>query len=409
MCESTEDCIDRDDRKSSKNLSAETDTEKTGIGIIFGRHLAGPKAALPYFISTVLIDGTAHKSGLIKAGDFLHEINGVEVSDMAVEQITSLIMGQPSSAITITISTPDKQNELPRLGYVKRTVLLNRKSSSILDLPGALDSSNSHVASTSHDVGKIKKDLAKSISSPAEGARTTEFKGKDSNSQSTEEEKLGISVEVEVQAWEDELTCSICLEFLWEPVKLDCGHHFCRCCLWRTQQLSPDGQRCPNCRADIVIDARTANTDQALQARVDATVPADERLLRKAECVANVKQMDQLAVLKMHGWPIFFTSARARQGITVKLNLGEPRYLEMAKRIMGPDGKKMFILADSLTERRNKGMLVSVQSATTQIEGDVCLVGRVMYSIPLNHVVVDYQAHGLHYALPSPETFNFPS
>jgi hypothetical protein len=291
-------------------------------------------------------------------------------------------------------------------------VSLNRKSSSILDVPGALDSSNSHVASTSHDLGKIKKDLAKSISSPAEGARTTEFEGKnvDSNSHSTEEEeKQGISVEVEVQAWEDELTCSICLEFLWEPVKLGCRHHFCRCCLWRTQQLSPNGQRCPTCREDIVIDARTANTDQALQARVDAMVPADERLLRKAECLANGRALEQLCVLKMHGWPIFFTSARARQGITVKLNLGEPRYLEMAKRIMGPDGKKMFILADSSTERRNKGMLVSVQSATTQIEGDVCMVGLVMYSVPLNHVVVDYQAHGLHYSLPSPETFNFPS
>ena len=129
MCESTEDCIDRDDRKSSKNLSAETDTEKTGIGIIFGRHLAGPGATLPYWISTVLTDGTAHKSGLIKAGDLLHEVNGVEVTDMTIEQITSLIMGQPSSAITITISTPDRQNDLPRLGYVQRTVLLNRKSS----------------------------------------------------------------------------------------------------------------------------------------------------------------------------------------------------------------------------------------------------------------------------------------
>jgi hypothetical protein len=158
-----------------------------------------------------------------------------------------------------------------------------------------------------------------------------------------------------------------------------------------------------------VIDARTANTDQALQARVNAMVPADERLLRKAECVANGRALEQLCILKMHGWPIVFTSARARQGITVKLNLGEPRYLEMAKRIMGPDGKKTFILADNSTERRNKGMLVSVQSATTQIEGDVCMVGRVMFSVPLNHVVVDYQAHGLHYLLPSPETFNFAS
>ena len=103
-------------RKSSSNLAAETDTEKTGIGIAFGRPLAGPEATLPYRIGIVLTDGPAHQSGLIKAGDWLHEVNGVNVIDMTIEQITSLILGKPSSPVTITISTPDRPIDPPRLG-----------------------------------------------------------------------------------------------------------------------------------------------------------------------------------------------------------------------------------------------------------------------------------------------------
>ena len=272
-------------------------------------------------------------------------------------------------------------------------------------LAGGLDARTSHVASTSHDLGQIKKDLAKSMSSPVASSTATHFEGKnvDSISQSTEtgsegaradKENLGISVEVDDEAWEEELTCSICLEFLWEPVKLDCGHHFCRCCLWRTQQLSPDGHRCPNCRANIVIDARTAKSDDALQARVDAMVPVDERLLRKE---ASDRELEQLRGLKTHSLPIFLMSPGARPGETVRLNLFEPRYREMMKRIMGPDGNKLFIFAGSLPHSGSKGTLVLVQSATTQTQGNVGIIGVCMCSVKLDQVTVDHQAHGLYY------------
>lgn len=85
-----------------------------------------------------------------------------------------------------------------------------------------------------------------------------------------------VIAEVKDDGWEEELACSICLEFLWEPVRLGCGHNFCRCCLLRATQLSPDGGSCPNCRTKIDVDPDTAPADAALEARVKAVVSAPQ-------------------------------------------------------------------------------------------------------------------------------------
>ncbi|XP_074920861.1 RING finger protein 112 [Chelonoidis abingdonii] len=48
----------------------------------------------------------------------------------------------------------------------------------------------------------------------------------------------------------EDVTCSICLDVLNDPVSIKCGHNFCRGCLsihW--SQVSAQGRRCPDCRA----------------------------------------------------------------------------------------------------------------------------------------------------------------
>ncbi|ELW52794.1 tripartite motif-containing protein 60 [Tupaia chinensis] len=44
---------------------------------------------------------------------------------------------------------------------------------------------------------------------------------------------------------QEETQCPICLDYLVDPVTIDCGHNFCSCCL---QQACQDGLRCPVCR-----------------------------------------------------------------------------------------------------------------------------------------------------------------
>ncbi|XP_077187186.1 E3 ubiquitin-protein ligase TRIM7-like [Paroedura picta] len=49
----------------------------------------------------------------------------------------------------------------------------------------------------------------------------------------------------------EEATCSICLEFYIDPVLLDCGHNFCRCCINRCWMEFPTNPVCPQCRKAI--------------------------------------------------------------------------------------------------------------------------------------------------------------
>ncbi|CAM4683993.1 unnamed protein product [Lepidochelys kempii] len=62
------------------------------------------------------------------------------------------------------------------------------------------------------------------------------------------------------QLWED-VTCSICLDVLKDPLCIECGHNFCRGCLsthW--SQISAQGHRCPDCRAPCSGDRMIPDT-----------------------------------------------------------------------------------------------------------------------------------------------------
>jgi hypothetical protein len=166
-------------RKSSCNLAAKTDDEKTGIGIVFGRSVVGRD---PYTIQKVLTDGTAYQSGMIKAGDWLHEVNGVKVVDLTVDQIKSLIMGKPCSPITVTISFFERGLAAPRLPP-SRSISRGARENDRPWISGALvdtgdDHSNMNGAGKSVDrVGAttlIPSDQQYSIASTASASWTKE-------------------------------------------------------------------------------------------------------------------------------------------------------------------------------------------------------------------------------------------
>ncbi|XP_065450247.1 RING finger protein 112-like isoform X2 [Chrysemys picta bellii] len=59
----------------------------------------------------------------------------------------------------------------------------------------------------------------------------------------------------------EDVTCSICLDVLDDPVSIECSHNFCRGCLvahWRG--VSAWGPRCPECRAPCSRDRMTPDT-----------------------------------------------------------------------------------------------------------------------------------------------------
>ncbi|XP_023064983.1 tripartite motif-containing protein 64 [Piliocolobus tephrosceles] len=51
-----------------------------------------------------------------------------------------------------------------------------------------------------------------------------------------------------LQAFQNELICSICMNFFIDPVTIDCGHSFCRPCLCLSWEEGRAPMRCPECR-----------------------------------------------------------------------------------------------------------------------------------------------------------------
>ena len=50
------------------------------------------------------------------------------------------------------------------------------------------------------------------------------------------------------QAFQEELTCFICMSYLTDPVTISCGHSFCRACLHLSWEDSLFLGHCPMCR-----------------------------------------------------------------------------------------------------------------------------------------------------------------
>uniref|UniRef100_A0A8C9CFC7 Tripartite motif-containing protein 64-like n=1 Tax=Phocoena sinus TaxID=42100 RepID=A0A8C9CFC7_PHOSS len=51
-----------------------------------------------------------------------------------------------------------------------------------------------------------------------------------------------------MQAFQNELTCSICMNYFIDPVTIDCGHSFCRPCLYLCWEEDQTPKSCPECR-----------------------------------------------------------------------------------------------------------------------------------------------------------------
>ncbi|XP_059785883.1 tripartite motif-containing protein 43-like [Balaenoptera ricei] len=80
------------------------------------------------------------------------------------------------------------------------------------------------------------------------------------------------------EAFQKELTCLVCLNYLLDPVTIGCGHSFCRCCLCLFWEQAEDPFSCPVCRQrseqtnlktnfllkNLVSIARKANLGQFL-------------------------------------------------------------------------------------------------------------------------------------------------
>eukprot|EP00401_Gymnodinium_catenatum_P005918 CAMPEP_0117467968 /NCGR_PEP_ID=MMETSP0784-20121206/5933_1 /TAXON_ID=39447 /ORGANISM="" /LENGTH=521 /DNA_ID=CAMNT_0005261961 /DNA_START=1 /DNA_END=1566 /DNA_ORIENTATION=+ len=191
------------------------------------------------------------------------------------------------------------------------------------------------------------------------------------------------------------LACPICMEFLCEPLRLDCGHSFCRLCLLQSTRLAPDGRHCPICRGQIALKDPSAHpADAALTAEILKIVPPEEIAARSN---ADKEKLAALLERAEKSLPIFYMQGVAsRVGQLVRLHFFEPRYKILIRRAW--EGNRRFICAQRAPSDGQRGLVVEVDSAVFRPDGKADIEGRGVEVVTLRHVRVEDGTAGLYYA-----------
>mmetsp|Transcript_36780 Transcript_36780/g.121276 ORF Transcript_36780/g.121276 Transcript_36780/m.121276 type:complete len:410 (+) Transcript_36780:39-1268(+) len=197
-----------------------------------------------------------------------------------------------------------------------------------------------------------------------------------------------------------DLLCSICLDFLFEPLTLKCRHSFCRLCLLQASRLAPDGGACPQCRAEISFDPKTHALDQGLAAKIEEAVPPDELEARRAHTTATLEKM---AAANSGPYPLFVMRGSERgfaPGATVSLHFFEPRYRLLARRAW--EGDRRFLWAQSEPTAPGEAglqpqaaLLVVLESARFRAGGEADVRGRGEALVRLGRSYVEAGSGGL--------------
>ena len=196
-----------------------------------------------------------------------------------------------------------------------------------------------------------------------------------------------------------ELMCSICLDILYEPLTLQCGHTFCRVCLLQSTKLAPDGRSCPQCRAVIssIRDPLTHPADESIAAKVAASVPAtqiEERKVQSEKCLEALTKQTAEAI------PVFImrSGGNFRPGAPINLHFFEPRYRILIRRAW--EGERRFLWAERTPSPADvlHALLVSVEDARFLPDGRAHVTGRGVELVTANHCWIEEGTGGLWYA-----------
>ena len=200
-----------------------------------------------------------------------------------------------------------------------------------------------------------------------------------------------------------DLQCSICLDFYFEPLTLQCRHSFCRVCLLKATKLAPDGRSCPQCRAPIesITDPLKHPADASIEAKVVAAVPAERLEERREE---SKTALSALAEQSAAALPVFIMRGgqEVRPGAPVNLHLFEPRYRVLIRRAW--EGERRFLWADRAPSPPHalRALLISVEDARFLPDGRANVIGRGVERVTFDHSWIEQGTGGLWYAGAAP-------
>ncbi|KAM0860383.1 hypothetical protein ACQ4PT_046573 [Festuca glaucescens] len=135
----------------------------------------------------------------------------------------------------------------------------------------------------------------------------------------------------------DDFECTLCFKLLFEPVTTPCGHSFCRSCL---HQSMDHGNKCPMCRTVLFIGPRTYPISVTLSNVIQRNFPeeyAERRSEHETTTYAGVDLM-----------PLFVMDV-VLPCQKMALNIFEPRYRLMVRRVMEGNHRMGMVAIDSAT------------------------------------------------------------
>ncbi|CAI9112044.1 OLC1v1012415C2 [Oldenlandia corymbosa var. corymbosa] len=135
----------------------------------------------------------------------------------------------------------------------------------------------------------------------------------------------------------DDFDCTLCLKLLYEPVTTPCGHSFCRSCLFQSMDRS---NRCPLCRTVLFISPRTCAISVTLKSIIQKNFPE--------EYAERMSEHENLTNPGVDLLPLFVMDV-ILPCQKFQLNIFEPRYRLMVRRIMEGNRRMGMVIIDSMT------------------------------------------------------------
>ncbi|XP_039208530.1 E3 ubiquitin-protein ligase TRIM58-like isoform X2 [Crotalus tigris] len=107
---------------------------------------------------------------------------------------------------------------------------------------------------------------------------------------------MASSVDDPVERLQDEVSCSICLEYLRDPVTIDCGHNFCQACISdyceRGTGSITGAALCPQCRVGFLLSSSRPNKQLAnIVEGIERLARRPSQGLAEALCEKHGKKM----------------------------------------------------------------------------------------------------------------------
>ncbi|XP_029114738.1 LON peptidase N-terminal domain and RING finger protein 1 [Scleropages formosus] len=150
--------------------------------------------------------------------------------------------------------------------------------------------------------------------------------------------------------------CSLCMRLFFEPVTTPCGHTFCRSCLERCLDHTP---QCPLCKKSLkqYLASRRYKVTQVLDEVIKRYLPT-EHLERESAHVEETKELSDLT----RNVPIFVCTM-AYPTVPCPLHVFEPRYRLMIRRCM-ETGTRQFgmCISDSQKGFVDYGCMLQIRS-----------------------------------------------